>query len=130
MMVWHGTEDTRRDPRDVFASESVSINVGTFPASEKGQKVSVVVEIRGADGNVSTRVVRATWLFNKKDNVYWSAELGTFKSGDRVEYVILADSVLGDCQSHCSSTFEVRSAPSTATREIHAPSMRSAAQQA
>ena len=98
MNVWHLTADTPRAPRRVSATDWVTIEIGTWPI-EWAQVVWVEVEATHADGTVERDRAEAEWRRNQGENSYWAAELGPFRTGDVVRYVVRAHSPAGAAQA-------------------------------
>ena len=53
---------------------------------EQGQQVFVDVRVTTAGGAASTGRAQARWDENRGENSYWTATIGPFADGDRVEY--------------------------------------------
>lgn len=90
MVIWHSTEDAPRTPAEVFPNDKVVLWIGSYPI-ELGQ--SIVVELKVSKmGSVEREYkVEAEWRYNDygKNNSYWAAIIGPFKSGEAVEYRIV-----------------------------------------
>lgn len=94
MHVWHATPDAPPPPPRVIPGEHVAIPIGTWPI-EPRQAVSVSCRTEGADATVVEHIVDAKWQQNQGPNSYWRADLGPFRTGDHVTYVVEARSPNG-----------------------------------
>lgn len=86
LQVWHMTEDSPRRPRRVAPGDAVEVCVGTRPVGPS-QRVSLEVRELTARGTIETRA-EGRWERNEEDHSYWSAQVGPFARGARVEYTV------------------------------------------
>jgi hypothetical protein len=89
MIIWHNTGDASRIPENVRSGEDVVLWIGTHPI-ELGQSVLINMTLHKADGRKLTAIQPASWHSNNdlRNNSYWTAEIGVFDSGDRLEYKV------------------------------------------
>ena len=89
MVIWHNTEDAPRTPADVFQNDKVVLWIGSYPI-EPGQAVSVEVKIANNKSEPEMFTLEAEWRYNdySRNNSYWTAIIGPFKAGEKVEYRI------------------------------------------
>lgn len=83
--IWHLQPDAPRVPRRVSAGERVQIRIGTWPI---GPSQSVRVRF-DSDRRPGTEI-GAHWQRNDGENSYWTATIGPFEEGERVEYTVRA----------------------------------------
>ncbi len=108
MIIWHNTGDASRIPEHVSAGDEVVLWIGTHPI-EPGQAVWVEMKLLKADGRELTATQPALWQSNSehRNNSYWVAEIGTFDSGDRLEYCICGSCNTTRVESTESHAFDV-----------------------
>jgi hypothetical protein len=89
MVIWHNTEDAPRTPAEVFQNDKVVLWIGSYPI-EPGQSVSVELTASNKNSAASTYSVEAEWRYNdySRNNSYWTAIIGPFKAGEKIEYKI------------------------------------------
>lgn len=89
MVIWHNTEDAPRTPAEVFQNDKVVLWIGSYPI-ELGQAVKVEIAVSDKTEEVNTYSVEAEWRYNdySRNNSYWTAIVGPFKAGEKVEYRI------------------------------------------
>ncbi len=89
MVIWHNTEDAPRTPAEVFQNDKVVIWVGSYPI-ELGQEIIVELKVSKESSEGTPYGVQAEWRYNDygRNNSYWTAIIGPFKSGEKVEYKI------------------------------------------
>lgn len=89
MVIWHNTEDAPRTPVEVFQNDKVVIWIGSYPI-EPGQDIIVELKVSTKSSEEEPYCVRADWRYNDygRNNSYWTAIIGPFKSGEKVEYKI------------------------------------------
>ena len=89
MVIWHNTEDAPRTPAEVFQNDKVVLWIGSYPI-ELGQTVIVEVSVSNKNSLEKHYNVEAEWRYNdySRNNSYWTAILGPFKAGEKVEYKI------------------------------------------
>jgi len=89
MVIWHNTEDAPRTPAEVFQNDKVVLWIGSYPI-EMGQAISVEISVINESSGARHFDAEAEWRYNDygKNNSYWTAIIGPFKSGDKVEYRI------------------------------------------
>jgi hypothetical protein len=89
MVIWHNTEDAPRTPAEVFQNDKVVLWIGSYPI-ELGQIVKVEISVSNQNLEVKHYEVEAEWRYNDygKNNSYWTAIIGPFKTGEKVEYRI------------------------------------------
>jgi hypothetical protein len=89
MILWHNTGDASRIPENVRAGDEVVLWIGSHPI-EPGQTVWIHMTLRKADGRKLTAIQPAGWQSNndQRNNSYWTAEIGSFDAGDRLEYKV------------------------------------------
>jgi hypothetical protein len=89
MILWHNTGDASRIPENVRTGDDVILWVGTHPI-EPSQSVWIHLTLRKTDGRVIKAMLPASWHSNndQRNNSYWTTEIGSFDSGDQVEYTV------------------------------------------
>ncbi len=89
MVIWHNTEDAPRTPAEVFQNDKVVLWIGSYPI-ELGQSIDVAISVTDKSGGIRKLAAEAEWRYNDygKNNSYWTAIIGPFKVGDKVEYRI------------------------------------------
>ncbi len=89
MVIWHNTEDAPRTPAEVFQNDKVVIWIGSCPI-ELGQAISVEISVSNKNSVEKQYNVEAEWRYNdySRNNSYWTAIIGPFKAGEKVEYKI------------------------------------------
>lgn len=90
MVIWHNTEDAPRTPAEVFPNDKVVIWIGSYPI-ELGQEIAVELKISSKSSEERRNKVHAEWRYNDygRNNSYWTAIVGPFKAGEKVEYKIV-----------------------------------------
>jgi hypothetical protein len=104
MVIWHNTVDASRIPEYVTAGQEVELWIGTYPI-EVEQSIWIEITLHKADGKELSCKMPAQWHSNneQRNNSYWRAQLGSFESGDRVEYRLFGSR--GDELVSCNDTF-------------------------
>ena len=104
MVIWHNTVDASRIPEYVVAGQEVELWIGTYPI-EGGQSVWMEITLRTADNREYFCKMPAQWHSNneQRSNSYWVLSLGSFDSGDRLEYRVFGSK--GDELVSCNDTF-------------------------
>jgi len=89
MVIWHNTEDAPRTPAEVFQNDKVVLWIGSYPI-ELGQAISVEISVTTEKSKTKRLAAEAEWRYNDygKNNSYWTAIIGPFKAGEKVEYRI------------------------------------------
>jgi alpha-amylase/alpha-mannosidase (GH57 family) len=94
MLIWHLTADAPRVPRRVSPGERVEIRAGSWPV-EPGQSLEARYVVTHPGGEQTEGRVQLGWQYNAGSNSYWRAEIGPFRSGDRVRYALSGASLAG-----------------------------------
>ncbi len=104
MIVWHNTVDASRIPEYVSAGQEVELWIGTYPI-EGGQSVWLEITLYTVDGRELFCKMPAPWHSNseQRNNSYWAINLGSFDSGERVEYRVYGSK--GEELVSCNDTF-------------------------
>ena len=104
MVIWHNTVDASRIPEYVSAGQEVELWIGTYPI-EGGQSVWLEITLNTVDGRELFCKMPAQWRSNseQRNNSYWTINLGSFDSGERVEYRIYGSK--GEELVSCNDTF-------------------------
>ncbi|HUI28630.1 MAG TPA: hypothetical protein VLX91_00335 [Candidatus Acidoferrales bacterium] len=89
MVIWHNTEDAPRTPAEVFHNDKVVLWIGSYPV-ELGQSITVEITVSNKTSEGSNYSVEAEWRYNdySRNNSYWTAIIGPFKAGEKIEYKI------------------------------------------
>jgi len=89
MVIWHNTEDAPRTPAEVFQNDKVVLWIGSYPI-EIGQAISVEISVTDRNSVLKHYDTEAEWRYNDygKNNSYWTAIIGPFRAGEKVEYRI------------------------------------------
>ncbi len=90
MVIWHNTEDAQRTPAEVFPNDKVVIWVGSYPI-QLGQEITVELKVLNKSSEEKKYTVQAEWRYNDygRNNSYWTAIVGPFKAGEKVDYKII-----------------------------------------
>lgn len=104
MVIWHNAPDASRIPETVATGQEVELWIGTHPI-EFGQSVWVEMKLQKVDGKELSAKQPAQWHSNneQQNNSYWLARIGTFESGDRLEYRVCGSR--DDEQVDCNETY-------------------------
>ncbi|MGB9592395.1 MAG: hypothetical protein ACP5US_10695 [Candidatus Kryptoniota bacterium] len=89
MVIWHDTDDAPRTPTEIHSHDKVVLWIGSYPI-EMGQKIIVDIKVLNKGKTERTETVEAEWRYNDygKNNSYWTAIIGPFNAGDKIEYKI------------------------------------------
>jgi hypothetical protein len=89
MVIWHNTEDAPRTPAEVFQNDKVVLWIGSYPI-ELGQAISVEIKVSNKTREATEYSIEAEWRYNdySRNNSYWTAIVGPFNSGEKIEYRI------------------------------------------
>ncbi|MGO9481679.1 MAG: hypothetical protein ACLP05_07860 [Candidatus Kryptoniota bacterium] len=89
MVIWHNTEDAPRTPAEVFQNDKVVLWIGSYPI-ELDQSIDVEIAVSGKNSETKNYTIEAEWRYNdySKNNSYWTAIIGPFRTGDKIEYKI------------------------------------------
>jgi len=104
VVIWHNTVDASRIPEYVTSGQEVELWIGTYPI-EGGQAVWLEITLYTVDGRELFCKMPAQWHSNneQRNNSYWVMNLGSFDSGDRIEYRIYGSR--GDELTSCNDTY-------------------------
>ena len=104
MVIWHNTVDASRIPEYVSAGQEVELWIGTYPI-EGGQSVWLEITLNTVDGRELFCKMPAQWHSNseQRNNSYWTINLGSFDSGERIEYRVYGSK--GEDLVSCNDTF-------------------------
>ena len=89
MVIWHNTEDAPRTPAEVLQNDKVVLWIGSYPI-EPGQAIEIEIKVTNNNSADAAYSVSAEWRYNdySRNNSYWTAIIGPFKGGEKVEYKI------------------------------------------
>jgi len=104
VVIWHNTVDASRIPEYPVAGQEVELWIGTYPV-EGGQSVWLEITLNTVDGRELYCKMPAQWHSNseQRNNSYWVINLGSFDSGDRLEYRVFG--AKGDELISCNETY-------------------------
>lgn len=88
MKIIHGTRETPRFPKVVVAGHDVVLTVATLPKKRGKAFLWVNYDVTHLDGSKETRKTAGNWTHNAKAYSFWAVSLGSFRDGDKVDYLI------------------------------------------